>query len=229
MGANATTFVPAYVSGEVLTAADLSVTNSGIPVFADSTARDAAFGGTGEKVLAEGQFAYLESTNVTQYYDGAAWVALGGKVAQVLSTAKLDTFSLTSTVTTPTDVTGLSVAITPSSASNKVLVIANCSIGQSSGSFGFARLAGGNAATYIGNAAGSRIRAAQGVLTASASTMSIQMVYLDSPATTSATTYKVQIYCTSGGNIHVNRSHDDTDNDAFVRDTSSITVMEIVA
>jgi hypothetical protein len=73
MGANATTFVPAYVAGEVLTAADLSVTNSGIPVFADSTARDAAFGGTGEKTLAEGQFAYLETGNVTQYYDGAAW------------------------------------------------------------------------------------------------------------------------------------------------------------
>ena len=49
MGANATTFVPAYVSGEVLTAADLTVTNSGIPVFADSTARDNSFGGTGEK------------------------------------------------------------------------------------------------------------------------------------------------------------------------------------
>jgi hypothetical protein len=77
MGANATTFVPAYVAGEVLTAADLSVTNSGIPVFADSTARDAAFGGSGEKVLAEGQFAYLESTNGTQYYDGAAWQSVG--------------------------------------------------------------------------------------------------------------------------------------------------------
>jgi hypothetical protein len=77
MGANATTFVPAYVSGEVLTAADLSVTNSGIPVFADSTARDAAFGGTGEKVLAEGQYAYLESTNATQVYDGATWQSVG--------------------------------------------------------------------------------------------------------------------------------------------------------
>jgi hypothetical protein len=77
MGANATTFVPAYVAGEVLTAADLSVTNSGIPVFADSTARTAAFGGTGEKVLAEGQYAYLESDNSTSVYDGSNWVAVG--------------------------------------------------------------------------------------------------------------------------------------------------------
>ena len=77
MGANATTFVPSYTSGEVLTAANLSVTNSGIPVFATTVARDAAFGGTGEKTLAEGQFAYIEATNTTQYYDGAAWQSLG--------------------------------------------------------------------------------------------------------------------------------------------------------
>jgi hypothetical protein len=38
MGANAVTTVPVYVAGEVLTAADLNITNSGIPVFADSTA-----------------------------------------------------------------------------------------------------------------------------------------------------------------------------------------------
>jgi hypothetical protein len=77
MGANATTFVPSYTSGEVLTAANLSVTNSGIPVFANSTARTAAFGGTGEKVLAEGQFSYLEDTNVTSFWDGAAWQPVG--------------------------------------------------------------------------------------------------------------------------------------------------------
>ncbi len=74
MGVNATTFVPAYVAGEILTAADLTVTNSGIPVFATTTTRDAAFGGTGEKVLAEGQYAYTEDTNTLWVYDGAAWV-----------------------------------------------------------------------------------------------------------------------------------------------------------
>jgi hypothetical protein len=77
MGANAVTTVPVYVAGEVLTAADLNITNSGIPVFASTVERDAAFGGTGEKTLAEGQFAYLEDTNTTQYYDGAAWQSVG--------------------------------------------------------------------------------------------------------------------------------------------------------
>jgi hypothetical protein len=77
MGANAQTSVPTFTAGEVLTAANMNISaRTGIPVFADSTARDAAFGGTGEKTLAEGQFAYLESTNATQYYDGSAWQAL---------------------------------------------------------------------------------------------------------------------------------------------------------
>ena len=88
MGANATTFVPSYTSGEVLTAANLSVTNSGIPVFATTVTRDAAFGGTGEKTLAEGQFAYIETTNTTQYYDGAAWQSVGATPGLVLITSQ---------------------------------------------------------------------------------------------------------------------------------------------
>jgi hypothetical protein len=86
MGANATTFVPSYTSGEVLTAANLSVTNSGVPVFATTVTRDAAFGGTGEKTLAEGQFAYIEATNTTQYYDGAAWQSVGASGITLIST-----------------------------------------------------------------------------------------------------------------------------------------------
>ena len=87
MGANAVTTVPVYTAGEVLEAADLNITNSGIPVFAGTTERDAAFGGAGEKTLAEGQFAYLEDTDTTQYYDGAAWQSVGVSPGLVLITA----------------------------------------------------------------------------------------------------------------------------------------------
>jgi hypothetical protein len=99
MGANATTFVPSYTAGEILTAANLSVTNSGIPVFATTVTRDAAFGGTGEKTLAEGQFAYIEATNTTQYYDGAAWVAVGTTPGLVYITGA--SFSAVSSVSLP--------------------------------------------------------------------------------------------------------------------------------
>jgi hypothetical protein len=102
MGANATTFVPAYVAGEVLTAADLTVTNSGVPVFADATARDAGFGGTGEKVLAEGQLCYLESTNVVQYYDGAVWATVGPATAGALVYITGASFSAVTSVSLPT-------------------------------------------------------------------------------------------------------------------------------
>ena len=95
MGANAVTTVPVYTAGEVLTAADLNITNSGIPVFATTVTRDAAFGGTGEKTLAEGQFAYIEATNTTQYYDGAAWQSVG---ASALVRVGGGTLSSTSTL-----------------------------------------------------------------------------------------------------------------------------------
>jgi len=78
MGANAQTSVPTFTAGEVLTAANMNISaGTGIPVFATTVTRDAAFGGTGEKTLAEGQFAYIEATNTTQYYDGAAWQSVG--------------------------------------------------------------------------------------------------------------------------------------------------------
>ena len=98
MGANAVTTVPVYTAGEILTAADLNITNSGIPVFADSSARDAAFGGAGEKVLAEGQYAYLESTKQTLVYDGSSWVAVG---ASGLTLVTAQTFSAVTSFSLP--------------------------------------------------------------------------------------------------------------------------------
>jgi hypothetical protein len=77
MGANAQTSVPVFTAGQVLTAQQQTEINTGIPVFATTTTRDAAFGGTGEKTLAEGQFAYIEASNTTQYYDGSAWQTVG--------------------------------------------------------------------------------------------------------------------------------------------------------
>jgi hypothetical protein len=82
--ANTQTSVPVFTVGQVLTAQQQTEINTGIPVFADSTARDAAFGNTGEKTLAEGQFAFLEDSDTTQYYDGSTWQAVGGASGLVL-------------------------------------------------------------------------------------------------------------------------------------------------
>jgi hypothetical protein len=98
MGANAVTTVPVYVAAEVLTAADLNITNSGIPVFATTVTRDAAFGGAGEKTLAQGQFCYLESTGKLQVYTGSAWANVG-------TSTNVATFTTSGTWTVPTGVT----------------------------------------------------------------------------------------------------------------------------
>jgi len=84
---NTQTSVPAFVASQVLTAQQQTEINTGIPVFATTVTRDAAFGGAGEKALAEGQFAYIEATNTTQYYDGAAWQSVGVTPALTLVTA----------------------------------------------------------------------------------------------------------------------------------------------
>jgi len=100
MGANAQTSVPAFTAGQVLTAAQVTQINTGIPVFASSTERDAAFGGSGEKTLAEGQFAYLEDTDAVQVYDGTSWATVGASTVK-----KVARFTASGSWTVPTGVT----------------------------------------------------------------------------------------------------------------------------
>ena len=83
MGANAQIAVPSFTAGQVLTAAQQTQINTGIPVFATTVTRDAAFGGTGEKVLAQGQYAYIEATSTLQVYTGSAWVTAGGGLTYI--------------------------------------------------------------------------------------------------------------------------------------------------
>ena len=97
MGANAQIAVPAFTAGQVLTAAQQTQINTGIPVFATTTTRDAAFGGTGEKVLAQGQTCYIEATSSYQTYNGSAWVTFGAGGLTLVSTG---TFSAVSSVAT---------------------------------------------------------------------------------------------------------------------------------
>jgi hypothetical protein len=101
MGANAQTKVPTFAAAEVLTAANQNLLSNGIPVFSGTATRDDAFGGSGEKTLAEGQFAFLEDTNTTQYYDGAAWQSVGTAAGLVFITGA--TFSAAATVSFATD------------------------------------------------------------------------------------------------------------------------------
>ena len=229
MGANAQTSVPVFTAGQILTAQQQTEINTGIPVFATTVTRDAAFGGTGEKVLAEGQFAYIEATNTTQYYDGAAWLTLGAaKCGQVVNTTKTDTFSSSST--SYVDITGLSLSITPTSASSTILIFAVVNgAGVSGVSDTTAQLVRNSTAIGNGATAGNR-SVGFGQLNASSSNMFPGAItFLDSPATTSATTYKIQAKLQTGvGTFYINRGATDTDSAGFARVSSQITAIEVL-
>jgi hypothetical protein len=94
MGANAVTSVPVYASGDVLTAANLNITNSGVPVFATTADRDAAFGSAGEKTLAEGQTCYIEAApKRLQVYNGTAWIDFDAAYTDISSTQAFTGFT----------------------------------------------------------------------------------------------------------------------------------------
>jgi hypothetical protein len=101
--ANTQTTVPAFVASQVLTAEEMTQSAStGVPVFATTVTRDAGFGGSGQKALAQGQLCYLEATDVVQYYDGSAWATLAPAAPAAASAL---TFIASTTFTTAVTLT----------------------------------------------------------------------------------------------------------------------------
>jgi hypothetical protein len=227
MGANAQTKVPTFASAEVLTAANQNLLSNGIPVFSGTATRDAAFGGSGEKTLAEGQFAFLEDTNLTQFYDGAAWLSLGGKLGQVVNADKTDTFTTSST--SYVDVTGWTATITPSATTSKILVLYSTTTSNNTGAYTGYQIVRGSTAIGNGTASGSRIAANKGYYDATgAGGASLMGMFLDSPSTTSATTYKIQTRV-HANTLTIGATFTGADNVATYSCLTNITLMEILA
>lgn len=152
-----------------------------------------------------------------------------GSVLQVVSTTKTDTFTST-TANAFTDITGMSASITPTSSTSKVLVTVTgtCS-GQAGVSGSILRLVRGSTAICVGDASGSRSPASTNAYQADASqSVPFSISFLDSPATTSSTTYKIQFYISSG-TFYFNITQNDQNAGYTGRFASTITVMEIAA
>jgi len=154
-----------------------------------------------------------------------------GSVLQVASTTKTDTFTTTSLAWV--DLTGFSVNITPSSSSNKVMILCDLKMGGTDyrGGCSFRLLRNGTVIN-VGDAAGSRTQATGGwedLPTAGQFMVYSQnAMFLDSPLTTSAVTYKVQVILNDNyGTLVVNRTGADGDSSAYVRTASNLTLMEI--
>ncbi len=154
---------------------------------------------------------------------------VGGKVLQVVQGTKTDTASVTATTYTSL---GLSVSITPSSTSSKILVLVNAKIGWVTGQIRYTALFRDSTQLLTPTSAGSRQQASlvwtdtpnggQGIFAA-------PDMFLDSPSTTSSTTYALYAKVYSSGTIYINRSSNDADAGNDGRTASSIIAMEIGA
>jgi len=157
--------------------------------------------------------------------------ASGGGIIQAVSTTKTDVFTTTSN--SFVDVTGLSASITPRSASSKILVTVSFFMSANSGSgYPQARILRGSTAIYIGDAAGNRIPALSntggGLFNADVGTGFINSAqFVDSPATTSSTTYKIQLLQSDNKTARINATGNDPDTLNSVRTASSITLLEV--
>ena len=157
-----------------------------------------------------------------------------GKILQVISATKTDTQSITARGLPLTDVVGLSISITPSATSSKILVLANINLGANQRYTGVV-LYNGSTALCIGDSSGSRQPISAGIAN-SAATNDIYQVFptainfLHSPSSTSAQTYKIgagQFYPSGSGTVYVNRSSSDANSTFISRTASTITVMEV--
>ena len=153
-------------------------------------------------------------------------LATPGEVLQVVNSIKTDTLASAGAV--QWNDSGLSAAITPSSTSSKILVLVNMSGAHTTSNTWF-KILRDSTDLGLGDAAGSRLQCTFGNLYQFGDgnimkTHSFSL--LDSPSSTSALTYKVQVR-SNGGTYYVNRTVNDVDNVDIGRASSSITLMEI--
>jgi len=217
-----------FAAGEVLTAANVMgyLQDQAVMNFAGTAARGSAIG----SAVSEGMVSYLADTNSVEVYTGSAWnqvypsVANAGEVLQVQSNIKVDSFITSSS--SFTDVTGLFASITPSSATNKVLVIATVNLTSVSTSDSVVRLLRNS--TVIGSGTSGSAQNGFGQFSSAYSLMqsTSTIAFFDSPATTSSVTYKVQVVQNGGsGQAQINKRGADSN----FGTSSTVTLFEVKA
>jgi hypothetical protein len=218
-----------FIAGDILTASQVNgyLMDQVVQVYSGTAARGSAL-----PVPDEGMMTYLADTDKLQLATGTATyvdvypaVPVTGSVLQVLSTTLTTAVSATPGTNTFTDVTGLSVSITPTSATSKILVSYNLNVGASAGAFVGSRVLRGATAIGVGTAGTAVNFSAVSFVEDNGRIENLSGSVLDSPATTSATTYKLQFAPASGVTIYANRRGAGTD----LGNASTITVSEIKA
>ena len=156
-----------------------------------------------------------------------ATTATAGKILQVLQVQKTDVFTTTSS--SLVDVTGLTLNITPTATSSKILFMASVA-GVSTDN---AVVQAYRDSTIIagGDASGSRTQSFTGSLYngifSAPTLMTASINWLDTPSTTSAITYKIKAGAVGGGTLILGRNATDNDDAQHTRSPQVITLMEI--
>ena len=150
-------------------------------------------------------------------------------IIQVKSVVKTDLFNTASS--SFTDITGLSVSITPTRSDSKILFQFHLGSfqNQNNSSRAFVRMVRDSTAICVGDAATGHECTAAVCSRASDDNYTqfpVSMQFLDSPSTTSAVTYKLQASCgNDGGTLYLNSAG--TQDAQGGNTASTITVMEI--
>jgi hypothetical protein len=154
-----------------------------------------------------------------------------GGILQVANVTKTDVFTTTSS--SFVDVTGLTVNITPASSSSKILVMVSFYFSSNSTTgYPIAQVVRNSTPIYVGDAAGSRtpalVQTGGGLFGADGGTgFSVSAQFVDTPSTTSSTTYKIQVLQSAGNTVRVGATGDDSNASNRIRAASSIVLMEI--
>ena len=176
------------------------------------------------------------SNNIVLAADGSTTISNlsgGGKLLQTIMVQKTDTTSH-SNGSTRADISGITVNITPSATSSKILITSTLNFCGYEGGYSFALyLMRGSTDLAIGDASSSRTRCTIGGLTDYDNGHDMRpwhYSYLDSPNTTSQVTYKWQWHQPSHSQtIYLNRTQSDNAAAYSARGASNIIVQEIAA
>ena len=152
-----------------------------------------------------------------------------GKIGQVIQATKTDSQTFTLATGTLSDVSSLTLNITPSSTSSKVLVEYRMHVGrQSTNPAPYSCLLRDGSIIFQGDSIGSRQRATAtyGTIGGTETNAIHTQTFLDSPSSTSQLTYKIQVGGFASRTFYVNIP--DVNSSATITATSTITAMEVL-
>ena len=157
-----------------------------------------------------------------------------GSVLQVVSATMKDTAVITSSSTNTFVALGIEAVITPISTSSKILIEVSVMSAHTLGTLHFRLARGGDETICIGDAGlSNQIRSTTSTRNSATpyahNMVVVPITFLDSPVTTSATTYSVKgtIGLSYNGIMYINRPTNGSNADYDPRGTSTITLTEI--